>query len=156
MKTQHPTLTTLTLGRRAQMLATEAETVVAALLATVVKMARTAKLATAEHHKTAKSAAGVSRGAAVRAQKRSQMDAQRIANQFMPAPTDEKRRANFIDDSPRLKIIGLGGMDGGGSKNMILIEYINDAVVVDCGNDLGVDLPGINYGNCRHGLPGKH
>lgn len=89
---------------------------------------------------------GVSRGAAVRAQKRTQMDAQRIANQYQAAPTDEKRRPNFIDDSPRLKIIGLGGMDGGGSKNMILVEYINDAVILDAGNDLGVDLPGINYG----------
>ena len=89
---------------------------------------------------------GVSRGAAVRAQKRTQMDAQRIANQYMAAPTDEKRRPNFIDDSPRLKIIGLGGMDGGGSKNMILVEYVNDAVIIDAGNDLSVDLPGINYG----------
>jgi ribonuclease J len=89
---------------------------------------------------------GVSRGAAVRAMKRTQMDAQRVANQYLPAATDEKRRPNFIDDSPRLKIIGLGGMDGGGSKNMILVEYVNDAVILDAGNDLGVDLPGINYG----------
>jgi ribonuclease J len=37
-------------------------------------------------------------------------------------------------------------MDGGGSKNMILLEYQNDALVIDAGNDLGVDLPGINYG----------
>lgn len=88
----------------------------------------------------------VSRGAAVRAQKRTQMDAQRVANQFMPAQVSENKRANFIDDSPRLKIIGLGGMDGGGSKNMILVEYVNDAVVIDAGNDLSVDLPGINYG----------
>jgi ribonuclease J len=88
----------------------------------------------------------ISRGAAVRAQKRTQMDAQRVANQYMPAAVDEKRRANFIDDSPRLKVIGLGGMDGGGSKNMMLIEYVNDAVIIDAGNDLGVDLPGINYG----------
>jgi ribonuclease J len=36
-------------------------------------------------------------------------------------------------------------MDGAGSKNMILVEYQNDAIVMDCGNDLGVDLPGINY-----------
>jgi ribonuclease J len=89
---------------------------------------------------------GVSRGAAVRAQKRIQMDAQRVANQYLPAMPDEKRRANFIDDSPRLKIIGLGGMDGGGSKNTILVEYVNDAVIIDAGNDLSVDLPGINYG----------
>jgi len=90
------------------------------------------------------------RGAAVRAQKRSQADAQKIANQYAAAAPMQtakaERRANFIDDSPRLKIIGLGGMDGGGSKNTLLIEYMNDAVIMDCGNDLGVDLPGINYG----------
>lgn len=90
-----------------------------------------------------------SRGQAVRAQKRSQMDAQRIADQYTAAvapQSDGQRRANVIDDSPRLRVIGLGGMDGGGSKNMILVEYKDDAVVIDCGNDLGVDLPGINYG----------
>ena len=93
----------------------------------------------------------VSRGQALRAQKQAVSDASRIANQYLDASAkaDERpagRRANVIDDSPRLKIIGLGGMDGGGSKNMIVVEYQNDAVVLDCGNDLGVDLPGINYG----------
>jgi ribonuclease J len=92
-----------------------------------------------------------SRGAAIRAQRRAQDDATRTLNQYVdiPSPAGEaKQRANYIDDSPRLKIIGLGGMDGGGSKNMMLIEYLNDAVIMDCGNDLGVDLPGINYGIC--------
>lgn len=89
----------------------------------------------------------VSRGAAIRAQRRSQDDANRIASQYLDASsTIDQKRANFVDDSPRLKVIGLGGMDGGGSKNMILVEYMNDAVIMDCGNDLGVDLPGINYG----------
>jgi ribonuclease J len=91
-----------------------------------------------------------SRGQAVRAQRRSQADAQRIANQYVSADSaavaNRITRANQIDDQPRLKIIGLGGMDGGGSKNMILVEYMNDAIILDCGNDLGVDLPGINYG----------
>jgi ribonuclease J len=91
-----------------------------------------------------------SRGQAVRAQRRSQADAQRIANQYVSADSaniaNRLTRANQIDDQPQLKIIGLGGMDGGGSKNMILIEYMNDAIILDCGNDLGVDLPGINYG----------
>ena len=87
-----------------------------------------------------------SRGQAVRAQRRSQADAQRIANQYQTAEGIKPNRPNVIDDSPRLKIIGLGGMDGGGSKNMILVEYLNDAVILDCGNDLSVDLPGINYG----------
>src|SRR5437870_3075097 len=56
---------------------------------------------------------GISRGQAVRAQKRSQADAQRIANQYAAAVVPEganKRRANVVDDTPRLKIIGLGGM----------------------------------------------
>jgi ribonuclease J len=91
----------------------------------------------------------VSRGEAIRAQKRNAEDAHRIASQYLDAEAkvgDQKVRANFIDDSPRLKIIGLGGMDGGGSKNTILIEYKNDVVIMDCGSDLGVDLPGINYG----------
>lgn len=91
----------------------------------------------------------ISRGAALRAQKRSVQDANRVASQYLDAAStmpNKPRRANFIDDSPRLKVIGLGGMDGGGSKNMMVIEYQNDALVVDCGNDLGVDLPGINYG----------
>ncbi|MEX2006735.1 MAG: ribonuclease J [Candidatus Saccharimonadales bacterium] len=96
----------------------------------------------------------ISRGAAIRAQKRSVADANRKASQYLDAsakkPADPGkapiRRVNLIDDSPRLKIIGLGGMDGGGSKNILVIEYQNDALVLDCGNDLGVDLPGINYG----------
>jgi ribonuclease J len=95
----------------------------------------------------------VSRGAAIRAQKQAVQDANRIASQYQDASSKQmditapaKRRANQIDDNPRLKIIGLGGFDGGGSKNMAVIEYGNDAVIIDCGNDLGVDLPGINYG----------
>ncbi len=92
---------------------------------------------------------GASRGAAIRAQRRNQDDAQRIANQYLPgaaASAEHPKRANFIDDSPRLKLIPLGGQDSGGSKNMLVLEYLNDAIILDCGNDLGVDLPGINYG----------
>jgi ribonuclease J len=91
----------------------------------------------------------VSRGAAVRAQKRAQTDAQRIANQYMPAPDTQAqpdRRANVItDDFNKLKITFLGGQDDIGEKNMQVIEWQNDAVVLDCGNNLGVELPGINY-----------
>jgi ribonuclease J len=94
----------------------------------------------------------VSRGAALRAQKMSVQDANRVASQYLDAASKQTdgqpgpRRANVIDDSPRLKVIGLGGLDGAGSKNIMVIEYKNDAIVIDCGHDLGVDLPGINYG----------
>ncbi len=90
-----------------------------------------------------------SRGAAMRAQKRTIEDATRLINNVVSvqAPSENERpRANQIDDRPNLKIMALGGMDGGGSKNMIVMEYGDTAVVVDCGVDLSVDLPGINYG----------
>lgn len=88
-----------------------------------------------------------SRGAAIRAQKRVNEDATRLINSVLAtSPAPQKPRANQIDDRPRLRVIGLGGMDSAGSKNMQLIEYQNDAVIIDAGNDLGVDLPGINYG----------
>jgi ribonuclease J len=94
----------------------------------------------------------VSRGAAMRAQQRNHGEAQRVIDSYNIADNnnsnDNKKRANQIDDSPRLKIIGLGGMDSAGSKNMILVEYLNDAVILDCGNNLGIDLPGINYSVC--------
>lgn len=89
----------------------------------------------------------VSRGAAIRAQKRNAEMANKITNEYLDASaTKLDRRANVIDDTPRLKFIGMGGMDGGGSKNMMLLEYQNDVLIIDAGNDLGVDLPGINYG----------
>jgi len=99
--------------------------------------------------KTTEAARSASRGEAIRAQRRSNDDANRIISQYNLADTrtsPTERRANSINDSPKLKIIGLGGMDGGGSKNMIVVEYKDEAVIIDSGNDLGVDLPGINYG----------
>lgn len=95
--------------------------------------------------------ATLSRGAAVRAQKRAQQDAQKLANQYMPAALEQQapqpqRRANVItDDFNKLKITFLGGQDDIGEKNMQVIEWQNDALVLDCGNNLGVELPGINY-----------
>jgi ribonuclease J len=89
-----------------------------------------------------------SRGAAIRAQKRVSEDATRALSAVLSAPKNPevRGRANVIDDRPRLRVIGLGGMDGAGSKNMQLVEYQNDAIIIDAGNDLSVDLPGINYG----------
>ncbi len=93
---------------------------------------------------------GISRGAAVRAQKRTQMDAQKLVNQYAPAAAkqngDQPRRANTItDDFDKLKITFLGGLEDVGEKNCAIIEYKDTAVILDCGNNLGVDLPGINY-----------
>ncbi len=58
----------------------------------------------------------------------------------------QQKKANQLDSGePKLRVIPMGGQDGVGNKNMAIIEYGNDAIVVDCGFNLGLDLPGINY-----------
>jgi ribonuclease J len=88
-----------------------------------------------------------SRGAAIRAQKRSVQDANKMLDQYAAAGADNRQRANKldIDNTNKLKITFLGGQDGIGEKNMQVIEWQNDAIIVDCGNNLGLDLPGVNY-----------
>ncbi len=93
---------------------------------------------------------GSSRGEAIRAQRRSQEDAQRLTSQYAPAAAngtaDKPRRANVIvDESQKLRLTFLGGQEAIGEKNMQVLEWQNDAIILDCGNDLGVELPGINY-----------
>lgn len=99
-----------------------------------------------------RSGSGSSRGEAIRAQKRALDLANRIANEYADAASSstvkasETRRANLlVDDFDKLKVIPLGGLNDVGEKNMYVIEYKNDALILDCGNDLSVDLPGVNY-----------
>lgn len=95
---------------------------------------------------TGSSVSRSSRGQAVRAQKRLQMDAQKMLSAYSAAQPADQRRANVIvDEASKLKITFLGGQYAIGEKNMQVIEYGDDALVLDCGNNLGVDLPGINY-----------
>ena len=87
-----------------------------------------------------------SRGAAIRAQKRSLDDARKMVDQYSAAKPAEQRKANRItDDFDKVKISFLGGLEEVGEKNTMVIEYQNDAILLDCGNSLGIDLPGINY-----------
>ncbi|MGF7229611.1 MAG: ribonuclease J [Candidatus Saccharibacteria bacterium] len=89
------------------------------------------------------------RGAAMRMQRRNQDDAQRAIEKYQTAenqPRPKGKRANFIADSPeKLKMTFLGGLEDVGEKNMAIIEWQNDAIILDCGNNLGVELPGVNY-----------
>lgn len=90
---------------------------------------------------------GASRGAAIRAQRRTSEMAQKVVDEYANAQTKQiNKRANVIvDDFNKLKITFLGGLDDVGEKNTAVIEYGNDAIILDCGINLGVDLPGINY-----------
>ena len=91
-------------------------------------------------------ARAVSRGAAIRAHKRNQDDANRMISQYADANQKTRKRANVIkDEFDKLKVTILGGLEDVGEKNMAIIEYRNQAIILDCGNHLGVDLPGVNY-----------
>jgi ribonuclease J len=84
-----------------------------------------------------------SRGAALRTQKRNQDDAQRALKQF--ASINPLRTTNQRTPQDKLKISFLGGLDEVGEKNMLILEWADEAIVIDCGNQLGIDLPGVNY-----------
>lgn len=90
---------------------------------------------------------GANRGEAIRAQRRSAEMAQKAVSEYADANNNKlEKRANVIkDDFNKLKITFLGGLDDVGEKNTMVLEYQNDAIIVDCGNSLGIDLPGINY-----------
>src|SRR3989344_1745525 len=94
---------------------------------------------------------GASRGAAIRAQSRTQDDAHKALSQYTSVADQERGnedrgRANkIIDYADRLKISFLGGQEAIGEKNMQILEWQNDAIILDCGNHLGIDLPGVNY-----------
>lgn len=86
------------------------------------------------------------RGAALRAQKRNQDDAHRIMSQYADAKQRQHEPNLRIKNAhEKLKLTFLGGLADVGEKNMAVIEYKNEAIILDCGNTLHVDLPGINY-----------
>ncbi len=62
------------------------------------------------------------------------------------APYRKTKAAKLAGLKPdTLRVIPLGGQDGIGEKNMIVVEYGNSALILDAGFDLSVDIPGINY-----------
>lgn len=86
------------------------------------------------------------RGAAIRAQRRNLDDAHKVVSQYADASQKPQQRANVVTDAfDKLRVTFLGGLEDVGEKNMAVIEYQNEAIVLDCGNNLGVDLPGVNY-----------
>lgn len=87
-----------------------------------------------------------SRGAAMRAQRRNQDDAHRVMSQYAAASQKVQEQNPSIQNThEKLKVTFLGGLADVGEKNMAIIEYKDEAIVLDCGNTLHVDLPGINY-----------
>ena len=90
---------------------------------------------------------GTSRGEAIRAQRRNNEMASKLASEHLDAENNQyERKANFIgDDKGKLRVTFLGGQDGIGEKNMQVVEFGDDALILDCGFNLGLELPGVNY-----------
>ena len=85
-------------------------------------------------------------GQGLRTQRRTQQMVNQVIDKANLADSQTKTtKKPSIFGADLLKIVSLGGQDGIGAKNMIIVEYGNDAVVIDCGIELGLDLPGINY-----------
>jgi ribonuclease J len=97
--------------------------------------------------KTTDQARSVSRGEAMRAGKRNVDDANKAISRWNIFEKHHDKESNItpLQNKNRLRITFLGGLEGIGEKNMLVMEYDNDAIIVDCGFDLAVDLPGINY-----------
>jgi ribonuclease J len=87
------------------------------------------------------------RGEAIRAGRRNLESADKAVDRWQVFEKHEAHKANFIPLSApdKIRIVPLGGLTGIGEKNMMVIEYQNDAIIVDCGFDLSVDLPGVNF-----------
>lgn len=87
------------------------------------------------------------RGEAMRAGRRNFETADKAVDRWNVFEKHHEHAVNSIPklQPERLRITILGGLEGIGEKNMSVIEYGNDAIVVDCGFDLSVDLPGVNF-----------
>lgn len=85
------------------------------------------------------------RSTAARIQKRNQEGINQILNRHQRAAHQEDGETPLKENPGKLKLTFLGGLDDVGEKNMTVLEWQNDAIVLDCGNNLSVDLPGINY-----------
>ena len=87
------------------------------------------------------------RGEAIRAGRRNFDTADKAVDRWNVFEKHNEHAVSAIPrlEPERLRITLLGGLEGIGEKNMAVIEYGNDAIVVDCGFDLSVDLPGVNF-----------
>ncbi len=87
------------------------------------------------------------RGEAIRAGRRNFDTADKAVDRWDVFEKHHEHQASFapISNNEVLRVVPLGGLTGIGEKNMMVIEYADDAIIVDCGFDLSVDLPGVNF-----------
>lgn len=88
-----------------------------------------------------------SRSRAIQASRRGQDDANKAVTNFNVVEGKFKNSTLGQLKKDTLRVVFLGGMNGIGTHNMVVFEYNDDALVVDCGIDLTLgNLPGVNFG----------
>lgn len=87
------------------------------------------------------------RGEAMRAGRRNFDTADKAVDRWNVFEKHHEHQAGIaaLQHKDRLRVTFLGGLEGIGEKNMMVLEYDQDAIIVDSGFDLSVDLPGVNY-----------
>jgi ribonuclease J len=87
------------------------------------------------------------RGEAMRAGRRNFETADKAVDRWNVFEKHHEHAVSSVLPVPndRLRVTFLGGLEGIGEKNMMVLEYGDDAIIVDAGFDLSVDLPGVNY-----------
>lgn len=85
------------------------------------------------------------RSAAIRARSRNNQDAQSVIDKYGQSKDKTKINSVVKDERDKLKVTILGGLRDVGEKNMAVIEFNDQAIILDCGIDLSVTLPGVNY-----------
>ena len=90
---------------------------------------------------------GTSREQAIRTQRRTKQLAHQAMDSIKQVNQDSKSQSTRpnIFGHDQLQVIFLGGQAGIGEKNMVVVEYGQEALIIDCGIELGLDLPGVNY-----------
>lgn len=83
---------------------------------------------------------------AMRSQQQINENVSKVVGRFADAsPKTSLPIKTIKDQAAKIKVTFLGGLEDVGEKNMAVIEYGGQAIVLDCGNRLGIDLPGVNY-----------
>ena len=87
------------------------------------------------------------RGEAMRAGRRNFETADKAVDRWNVFEKHHEHAVSSVLPVPndRLRVTFLGGLEDIGEKNMMVLEYGDDAIIVDAGFDLSVDLPGVNY-----------
>lgn len=88
------------------------------------------------------------RGQAIRASRQNHQMAEKLIDIHNVQEVAPEKKANIqpVSTDKVLRFVALGGQNGIGEKNLQVLEYGDSALIIDCGFDLSVDLPGVNFG----------